>query len=179
MISERISIHVSQELGFLGGASGKEPSCQCRRLKRHGFDPWVRKIPWRREWLPIRVFLQGESHGQRNLAGYSREGHKESDMTEQTCHARIIAVWYYISSRCIRSSLVVQWLGLSSLIAMAEVQSIPGWGAKIPQATQCTASHTKKLQVYNVVIHNFKGLYSTYNYYKILAIFPILYNIFL
>ena len=31
----------------------KEPSCQCRRPKRHGFDPWVRKIPWRRAWQPI------------------------------------------------------------------------------------------------------------------------------
>ena len=34
-------IHV----GFLSGVSGKEPACQCRRFKRHGFDPWVRKIP--------------------------------------------------------------------------------------------------------------------------------------
>ena len=39
-----------------------------RRCKRHGFNPWVRKIPWRREWLPSPVFLPGESHGQRNLA---------------------------------------------------------------------------------------------------------------
>ena len=37
-------------VGFPGGSSGKEPTCQCRRLKRHGFDPWVRKIPWRGEW---------------------------------------------------------------------------------------------------------------------------------
>ena len=34
--------------GFPGGASGKEPTCQCRRHKRWGFNPWVRKIPWRR-----------------------------------------------------------------------------------------------------------------------------------
>ena len=34
--------------GFPGGASGKEPACQCRRYKRCCFDPWVRKIPWRR-----------------------------------------------------------------------------------------------------------------------------------
>ena len=34
--------------GFPGGASGKEPACQCRRHKGHRFDPWVRKIPWRR-----------------------------------------------------------------------------------------------------------------------------------
>ena len=50
--------------GFPGGANGKEPTCQRRRHKRHGFDPWVGKIPWRREWQPTPVFLLGESHGQ-------------------------------------------------------------------------------------------------------------------
>ena len=40
---------------------------QCKRPR---FDPWVRKIPWRREWLPTRVFLPGEFHGQRTLAGF-------------------------------------------------------------------------------------------------------------
>ena len=49
-------------LGFLGSASGKEPFCQGRRRKRHGLDPWVGKIPWRRAWQPIPVFLPGESH---------------------------------------------------------------------------------------------------------------------
>ena len=63
--------------GFLGGASGKEPTCQCRRCKRHRFNPWVRKIPWRRAWQAIPVFLPGESHGQRSLVGYSPWGHKE------------------------------------------------------------------------------------------------------
>ena len=48
-------------LGFPGGSSGKEPGCQCRRLKRCGFDPWVWKIPWRRAWQPTPVFLPGES----------------------------------------------------------------------------------------------------------------------
>ena len=57
--------------GFPGGASGKEPTCQCRRCKRRWFDPWVRKIPWRRARQPTSVFLPGESHGQRSLAGYS------------------------------------------------------------------------------------------------------------
>ena len=46
------------------------------------FDPWVWKIPWRRKWQPIPVFLPGESHGQRRLAGHSPWGQKESDMTE-------------------------------------------------------------------------------------------------
>ena len=38
--------------GFPGGASGKEPACQCRRHKRPGLDPWARKIPWRKAWQP-------------------------------------------------------------------------------------------------------------------------------
>ena len=52
---------------------------QCGRL---GFDPWVRKIPWRRNWQPTPVFLPGKSHGQRSLVDYSPWGHKESDTTE-------------------------------------------------------------------------------------------------
>ena len=43
---------------------------QCRRCKRHRFDPWVEKIPWRRAWQPTPIFLPEESHGQRNLVGY-------------------------------------------------------------------------------------------------------------
>ena len=43
------------------------------------FDPWVGKIPWRREWLPTPYCLTGEFHGQRGLVGYSPWGGKESD----------------------------------------------------------------------------------------------------
>ena len=47
------------------------------------FDPWIKKIPWRKKWQSTPVLLPGqESHGQRNLAGYSPWGHKEADMTE-------------------------------------------------------------------------------------------------
>ena len=52
-------------------------------IKRHAFDPWVRKNPWRREWLPTPVFLPKESHGQRSRAGYSPWGREQSDPTEQ------------------------------------------------------------------------------------------------
>ena len=51
---------------------------------RHRFDPWVRKIPWRRAWQPAPIFLPGESHGQRSLAGYSPQALTESDMMEAT-----------------------------------------------------------------------------------------------
>ena len=47
--------------GFAGGASDKESACQCRRLKRWEFDPWFRKIPWRRAWQFTPVFLPRES----------------------------------------------------------------------------------------------------------------------
>ena len=41
------------------------------QYKRHGFNSWVKKIPWRREWRPTPVFMPGQSHGQRSLAGYT------------------------------------------------------------------------------------------------------------
>ena len=57
---------------------GKEFTCQCKRCR---FDPWVRKIPWRRKWQPTPVFLPGKFHGQRSLVGYNPWGCKESDTT--------------------------------------------------------------------------------------------------
>ena len=50
---------------------------------RPGLNPYIRKSPWRREWLPTPVFLPGEFYGQRSLAGYSSWGCKESIMTDQ------------------------------------------------------------------------------------------------
>ena len=44
----------------------------CFLCWRPGFDPWVRKIPWRRKWQPTPAFLPGKSHGQRKLVGYSQ-----------------------------------------------------------------------------------------------------------
>ena len=66
----------SKYLGFVGHiqayhTSGKEPACQCRRLKRSGFNPWVGKIPWRRALQPTPVFLPGESPWLEEPEGYS------------------------------------------------------------------------------------------------------------
>ena len=69
--------------GFPGGIIGEEHACQCRRHKRHGFDIWVRKMPWTWYWQPTPVFLPGESHGQGSLASYSPWRCKESDMAER------------------------------------------------------------------------------------------------
>ena len=72
-------------MGFPGGASGKEPTCPCKRHKRLRFDLWVGKIPWRKKWQPTPVFLLEKFHGQMSLAGYSPKGHKESDTTGHAC----------------------------------------------------------------------------------------------
>ena len=69
---------INKNLGLAKWLSGKESACQC---KRHRFDLWVGKIPWRRKWEPILVFLPGKFHEQRSLADYSPWGHKELDTT--------------------------------------------------------------------------------------------------
>ena len=70
--------------GVFWWLSGKESACNTGSCRRCRFDPWVRKIPWRRAWQPTPVFLPGESHGQRSLVGYIPWGHKESGTTEVT-----------------------------------------------------------------------------------------------
>ena len=75
--------------------SGNESVCQCRRCKRCRFDPWVREIPWRREWQPTLVFLPEKFHGQRSLVGCSLRGGKESDTTERAWISfRCLAKWF-------------------------------------------------------------------------------------
>ena len=57
-IASQVALVVKNPLANVGGM-------------RRGFDPWVGKIPWRREWQPTPVFLPGESHEERSLADYS------------------------------------------------------------------------------------------------------------
>ena len=61
--------------------NGKDSTCQCRRHRRRGFNPWVGKISWSRKWQPTPESLLGfwKPHGQRNLGGYSPWGHKEAE----------------------------------------------------------------------------------------------------
>ena len=68
--------------------SGKESTCQCKILP---FNPLVRKIPWRRKWQPIPVFLPQKSHGQRSLGVATVNGASGSDVTGwvSTVHVRV------------------------------------------------------------------------------------------
>ena len=97
-------------LPFIGGLprwlSGKEPACQCRRHRRCGFDPWVGKIPWRRNWQPVPVFLPGKFHGQRSPAGLQKVHGvaKELDMAEhaRTRYFRAVHVSAYRNSNQVK-----------------------------------------------------------------------------
>ena len=126
-----------------GGASGKEPACQCRRHKRLGFDPWVGTTPWRRAWRPTPVFLPREFHGQRSLVSYSPEGHKELDTTEATLHARTQLSWVdrvwgvSVETCCVQRRLgSLRWLkhregGFKFFLDCVKQLSVLGWDAYI------------------------------------------------
>ena len=77
--------------GFPGDSVGRLclQYMQCKRLK---FDPWAKKIPWKKARQPTPAFLPGEPHGQRSLAGYGPWDRKESDMMEVTENAQCIYV---------------------------------------------------------------------------------------
>ena len=94
-------------LGFPGSTSGKELTCQCRRHKTSGFNPWVGMIPWRRNWQPSSVFSPGESQGQRSLEGYSPWGHTESDTTERlSMHTKSYIGDDFLSAFCFLGFLI-------------------------------------------------------------------------
>ena len=84
-------------MGFPDGATVKEPTCQCRRPKKCGFNPWNLKIPWRRAQQPTPVFFSEEFHGQRRLVGYSPQGHTEWNTTKTT-KAQVHRASYHLFS---------------------------------------------------------------------------------
>ena len=74
---------------------------QCRRHRKCEFNPWVKKIPWRRKWQPCPVLVPEKSPGQRSLVGYSPIGHKiqEDWVTKPTFFAKsILFCFLYLCS---------------------------------------------------------------------------------
>ena len=72
-------------MDFPGGSDVKEFACNAGDL---GSIPGLGRFPWRRTWQPPPVFLPGEFHGQKSLAGHSPWGQKESDITERLSTAQ-------------------------------------------------------------------------------------------
>ena len=113
----------SRFLGFPGDSSGKEASCRCRRC---GFDPWVRKISWRRTWQHTPVFLLGKFHAQRSLAVHGvAKSQTQLNMCLCLCthiHARAhvhththIQVFQHHLLFHIACGILVLWPGLKSV----------------------------------------------------------------
>ena len=71
--------------GLPGGASGKEPACQCRRLRDSSSVPEWRRFPGGGNGNPLQNSCLENPHGQRSLAGYSPWGHKQWDKTDLAC----------------------------------------------------------------------------------------------
>ena len=89
-------------IGFPGDSDGKESACNAGDL---GFDPYVEKIPWRREWLTTLVFLPGKSQGQRSLQVYCSWDCKELDMTEWVT----LSLFIIVHGRRINPLCVTLW----------------------------------------------------------------------
>ena len=110
--------------GFWGGANGKKSTCQCRRLKKHRFDPWVRKVPWRRAWQPLgcsclenptdrgawRATVHGVTHRVREATDTARHGAdfwmsriSDGALVSQGCHNKIPQSWWLAQEKCIVS----------------------------------------------------------------------------
>ena len=92
---------------FPGGASGKEPACQCRRCKKDKFSPQVMTIPCRRFQQPTPVFLLGESYEQGRLLGYSPQDQKESDITEVAQYTHMYSIVSSTNSDCFTYSFLI------------------------------------------------------------------------
>ena len=82
---------------FPHSSVGKESACNAGDLGSiPGFDSWVRKIPWRRNWQCTPVFLPGKSHGQRSLVGYSPWDHKGWTWLSNWTNTTTIQMWSII-----------------------------------------------------------------------------------
>ena len=84
LVSNIPAVKYFKILGYLGAAVVKNPPANAEDAKRYWFNPWFRKIPWRRIWQPAPIFLPGKFHGQRNLAGYRACGCRKLNRTRAT-----------------------------------------------------------------------------------------------
>ena len=133
------------------GLSGEELNCQCRK---HRFDPWVRKIPWKRKWQHTPVFLPQKSHGQRSLTGHCPWSHERgrydlatnqqqlfilSKLLKLRVHKVFLDISLQIYFLICKMEIVLLWGFSGSLVVNTLTSStggvISGWGANITHAS--------------------------------------------
>ena len=147
--------------GFLGGSVVKESTCQCKRCRRHRFDPWIRKIPWRRKWQSIPLFLPGKHLGQRCLAGSSpwdckRVGYYLVNKQQQQVSSLIVSVKTF----CSLFKWVICFLFLKKIYIVLKYSWLTMFQV-----------HSKVIQIYKYTLL-FLKLFYVIDYYKILTIVP-------
>ena len=111
-----IWLYLLQTEGHLYRHGWKSPA-PFNLLPPERFDPWVGLIPWRRAWQPTLVFLPGEYHGQRSLAGYSPWGHKrvEYDLNNSNGNSNKL----YISFSHVTSNSLQVWFAFFAFLALS------------------------------------------------------------
>ena len=141
--SQNIFILHSGFKGLSKWLSGKESACQCRRCRRLGFNPCVRKISWSSKWQPTPVFLPGTFQGQGSLVGCSPYGRRESDMTEQlhththTHTQRTVGPFYWIQNSGLVGSALLMLMMLTPFILSGLLPRIC-WGV-VCQSHSCSS----------------------------------------
>ena len=110
------------------------------------FNPWVRKMSWRRKWQPTPVFLPGKSHGWRSLVGYSPWGCKESDTTER----RHFALFYF---GCSEFFVAVQAFSSSGewRLFVAVFQLLTALVSLVVEHSNCVAQTQLLSSMYNLL----------------------------
>lgn len=114
------------------------------------FNPWVRKIPWRRKWQPTPVLLPGKFYGWRNLIGYSPWDHRESDTTEWLC-------FHFQSSCCWNRHI---FLNVSIIIS-----SSPVFSKLVDQSNLTKLKGCFRVSVQFQVFCNLQDVYFQWSYF--------------
>ena len=107
-------------LGHPRWCNGKESTFQFRSCRRHGFDPWVRKIPWSRKWQPIPIFLLENSMDRGPWKAIVHWGHEESDTTADTC----ISLFSYLfegNTRMLKIYQLVSYYNSDIIVSIVHV----------------------------------------------------------
>ena len=109
VLKELSNVNIYSKNGLACWLKQQSIRLQCARPR---FDPWVRKIPWRRKRQPTTVLLPGKFHGRKSLGDYSLWGREESDTTERlyfsSLHSKSIGIrqWYFPRSlQCFKQSI--------------------------------------------------------------------------
>ena len=133
--------------GFPGGTRGKEPTYQCRRRERHGFDPWVGKIPWRRisQAVHSSVLAWRIPVDRGSWRAYGPQSHKKSGTTERFskhAHGPVLVILSWSHSCKSRLAEILTFFLLLKMTSFLQPCPLAGTLSEISP----TPDHSSELQ---------------------------------